>query len=100
MEQKATTKPTKIIPIEKIRHLTKTDIQQFLLHGRAFIALILVFVVFATLVPQFLEVENLKIMSKHVAQNGILAIGMTFVILTGGIDLSVGSLVGLTAMIA
>ena len=32
--------------------------------------------------------------------NAILGIGMTFVILTGGIDLSVGSLVGLTAMIA
>ena len=39
-------------------------------------------------------------MSKHVALNAILAIGMTFVILTGGIDLSVGSVVGLTAMIA
>ena len=39
-------------------------------------------------------------MSKHVAINAILAIGMTFVILTAGIDLSVGSLVGLTAMIA
>ncbi len=38
-------------------------------------------------------------MSKHVAINALLAIGMTFVILTGGIDLSVGSLVGLTAMI-
>ena len=30
----------------------------------------------------------------------LLAIGMTFVILTGGIDLSVGSIVGMTAMIA
>ncbi len=39
-------------------------------------------------------------MSKHVAINALLAIGMTFVILTGGIDLSVGSLVGMVAMIA
>ncbi len=39
-------------------------------------------------------------MSKHVAINALLAIGMTFIILTGGIDLSVGSIVGLTAMIA
>ena len=39
-------------------------------------------------------------MSKHVAINALLAIGMTFVILTGGIDLSVGSIVGMTAMIA
>ena len=43
---------------------------------------------------------NLVIMAKHVAINALLAIGMTFVILTGGIDLSVGSIVGMVAMIA
>ena len=74
---------------------------QFLLRGRAFIALILVVAYFAfTLGPQFLSAQNIEIVSKHVAQNALLAIGMTFVILTGGIDLSVGSIVGLTAMIA
>ncbi|MEE2866480.1 MAG: ABC transporter permease, partial [Pseudomonadota bacterium] len=40
------------------------------------------------------------IMSKHVALNAFLAIGMTFVIITGGIDLSVGSIVGLCGMVA
>ena len=39
------------------------------------------------------------IMSKHVALNAFLAIGMTFVIITGGIDLSVGSIVGLCGMV-
>ena len=39
-------------------------------------------------------------MSKHVALNAFLAMGMTFVIVTGGIDLSVGSIVGLCAMVA
>ena len=39
-------------------------------------------------------------MSKHVALNAFLAIGMTFVIITGGIDLSVGSIVGLCGMVA
>ena len=39
-------------------------------------------------------------MSEHVALNAFLAIGMTFVIITGGIDLSVGSIVGLCGMIA
>jgi len=85
---------------KKAHRLTKTDIQQFLLRGRAFIALILVVVVFTALVPDFLSGANIVIMSKHVAINALLAIGMTFVILTGGIDLSVGSIVGLTAMIA
>ncbi len=86
--------------IKKPHHITKTDIQQFLLRGRAFIALILVVVTFSVLSPQFLTTGNIVITSKHVATNAILAIGMTFVILTGGIDLSVGSIVGMTAMIA
>ncbi|MCA2000852.1 MAG: ABC transporter permease [Chloroflexi bacterium] len=83
-----------------MRGITKTDVQQFLLRGRAFIALILVTVVFTLLSPQFMTAENIVIMSKHVAINALLAIGMTFVILTGGIDLSVGSIVGMVAMIA
>jgi len=82
------------------RRITATDIQNILLRGRAFIALILVIAVFDILSPGFLAPENIVIMSKHVAINAVLAIGMTFVILTGGIDLSVGSIVGLTAMIA
>jgi ribose/xylose/arabinose/galactoside ABC-type transport system permease subunit len=86
--------------IKKKSRITKTDIQQFLLRGRAFIALILVLVVFTALSPGFLSSSNTVIMSKHVAINALLAIGMTFVILTGGIDLSVGSLVGMVAMVA
>lgn len=84
----------------KVRRFTKTDFQQLLLRGRAFIALVLVLIVFTTLSPTFLSTENIVIVSKHVAINALLATGMTFVILTGGIDLSVGSIVGLTAMIA
>ncbi len=97
MQQETNTKPAQM----KKRHgITKTDVQQFLLRGRAFIALILVLVVFTSLTPQFLTTGNIVIMSKHVAINALLAIGMTFVILTGGIDLSVGSIVGMVAMIA
>ena len=91
---------TKTASTSKRRSITKTDVQQFLLRGRAFIALILVTAVFASLAPQFLTTANLVIMSKHVAINALLAIGMTFVILTAGIDLSVGSIVGMVAMIA
>jgi erythritol transport system permease protein len=87
-------------PLKKRRGITKTDVQQFLLRGRAFIALILVLIVFTSLSPEFLSTNNLVLMSKHVAINAIIAIGMTFVILTGGIDLSVGSVVGVTGMIA
>jgi ribose/xylose/arabinose/galactoside ABC-type transport system permease subunit len=78
----------------------KIDVAQLLLRGRAFIALILVIIVFSLISPTYLSPQNLEIMSKHVAIWAILAIGQTFVILTGGIDLGVGSIVGLTAMIA
>ena len=61
---------------------------------RAFIALAVVTLVFSLLSPEFLTTGNLSILVKHVAINAILAIGMTFVILSGGIDLSVGSIVG------
>jgi ribose/xylose/arabinose/galactoside ABC-type transport system permease subunit len=96
MDNKTNTKPAQT---KKRRSITKTDLQSFLLRGRAFIALILVTAVFAFLAPQFLTSANLVIMSKHVAINALLAIGMTFVILTAGIDLSVGSIVGMVAMI-
>jgi erythritol transport system permease protein len=54
---------------------------------------------FSLLAPSFLTANNLAIVAKHVAISAILAIGMTFVILTGGIDLSVGSVAGLGGMI-
>lgn len=67
---------------------------------RAFIALAVVTLVFSVLSPEFLTTGNLSILVKHVAINAILAIGMTFVILSGGIDLSVGSIVGFSGMVA
>ncbi|MDA3950735.1 MAG: ABC transporter permease [Spirochaeta sp.] len=80
--------------------MTKTDLLEFLMKGRAFLALIIVIVVFASMAPGFLSIGNIIIISKHVAIIALMAVGMTFVILSGGIDLSVGSIVGLTAMIA
>ena len=97
MDQASNSKPAQM---KKRRKITKTDVQQFLLRGRAFIALILVTIVFSSLAPNFLTPANLVILSKHVAINALLAIGMTFVILTAGIDLSVGSIAGMVAMIA
>lgn len=71
-----------------------------LLKARTFIALIAVVLFFSFAAPNFLSTANLIIMSEHVALNAFLAIGMTFVIITGGIDLSVGSIVGLCGMVA
>lgn len=71
-----------------------------LLKLRTFIALFAVTTFFAVMAPNFLSADNALIMSKHVALNAFLAIGMTYVIVSGGIDLSVGSIVGLTGMVA
>lgn len=67
---------------------------------RTFIALFAVIAFFSIFAPNFLSTANLILMSKHVALNAFLAMGMTFVIITGGIDLSVGSIVGLCGMVA
>jgi len=71
-----------------------------LLRLRAIFVLLLLIILFSILAPNFFTANNLSILSKHVAISAILAIGMTFVILTGGIDLSVGSMAGLSGMVA
>ncbi len=62
--------------------------------------LVVLVIVFGLLSSQYLSQSNLILMTKHVSINAILAIGVTFVILTGGIDLSVGSIAGLSSMIS
>ncbi|MEI6196741.1 MAG: ribose ABC transporter permease [Verrucomicrobiota bacterium] len=61
------------------------------------------FVISATLsfaIPNFLTVSNLINVVRQISINGILAVGVTFVLLTGGVDLSLGSLVALTGVVA
>jgi erythritol transport system permease protein len=67
---------------------------------RALIVLFALVGAFSLMSPAFLTAGNLTILVKHVAINAILAVGMTFVILSGGIDLSVGSVAGLAGIIA
>jgi len=76
------------------------DVGRLLLEGRAFFALIAIIVVFSFLSPNYLTVSNLLTMSSHVALFAILAVGMLLVILNGGIDLSVGSTLGLAGVVA
>ncbi|MGI4956492.1 MAG: ABC transporter permease [Janthinobacterium lividum] len=80
--------------------LRDIELGRLLLEGRAFFALILIIVVFSTLSPYYFSLGNFLTMSSHVAIFGILAIGMLLVILNGGIDLSVGSTLGLSGVIA
>jgi erythritol transport system permease protein len=76
------------------------DIGKVLLEGRAFFALIAIVVIFSFLSPYYFALENFLTMASHVAIYGILAIGMLLVIINGGIDLSVGSTLGLSGVVA
>ncbi len=60
----------------------------------------LIFVIFGLLSPRFLSYQSLENIVKQASYVGIIAVGMTFVLLTAGIDLSVGSNMYLSAVVA
>lgn len=62
--------------------------------------LILIVVIFSFIAPNFMTEANMMNITRQASINIVLAAGMTFVILTGGIDLSVGSILGVTAVMA
>jgi len=61
------------------------------------LGLIILFVIVSVLNPSFLEPLNILNLLRQVAINALIAFGMTFVILTGGIDLSVGAILALAS---
>lgn len=63
-----------------------------------FAALVLLFLLGAMLSPSFLQAGNLLSVGQQISQIGIMAIGATFVIVNGEIDLSVGSIYALSAI--
>jgi inositol transport system permease protein len=62
--------------------------------------LLVLMLVFSVLEPRFLSELNLFNVMRQISITGLIALGMTFVILTGGIDLSVGSVVALAGLVA
>ena len=65
----------------------------------AFLALVLLATVLGAISPEFRQISNLLNLLRQAAFNGLIAIGMTCVILSDGIDLSVGSVFALAAII-
>ncbi len=64
-----------------------------------YLAFLLLVVVMSIASPVFLTASNFVNILRQVSVKGILAVGMTFVLLTGGIDLGVGSVLALTGVI-
>ena len=78
----------------------KTDVIGFLARFAPLIFLIVLMAGFAIAEPRFLSPLNLFNVLRQVSIYGLLAVGMTFVILTAGIDLSIGSLVAFCGLVA
>src|ERR687886_2897001 len=80
--------------------LARARLTSFIQRQGALVALVLVCAFAAYRYPQFLTENNLTNVLRQNSMLGLVALGMTFVILTGGIDLSVGSLLALAGVVA
>lgn len=74
--------------LNRLALLKKIDWQKY----ASFIALLVLILISSFLSPYFLKFQNLMNILRQVSYTGIIALGMTFVIIGGGIDLSVGSM--------
>jgi ribose transport system permease protein len=64
-----------------------------------FVGLIIIIIILSIVSPNFMTVDNILNVLRQVSINALIAFGMTFVILTGGIDLSVGSILALSSAV-
>ncbi len=67
--------------------------------GVLFLIMLVAVLFLATRTDKFLTVDNLLQQGRFMTEVGLIAIPMTYIIITGGIDLSVGSIMGLTAIV-
>jgi ribose transport system permease protein len=67
--------------------------------GNLLVIVIVLMVILSFATKNFFTVNNLRNLVRQTSVNGIIALGMTFVIISGGIDLSVGSVVGVASIV-
>jgi ribose/xylose/arabinose/galactoside ABC-type transport system permease subunit len=77
-----------------------SSLRRFLGQGAIWAVLLVLIVVSALVSPVFLTTRNISTLLKQAASLGIVAVGQTLAILTGGIDLSVGSVMALVSVLA
>ncbi|HID50993.1 MAG TPA: ribose ABC transporter permease [Anaerolineae bacterium] len=77
----------------------KSTLRQYLQRYGLILSFLLLCLVLTLLSDRFLTASNLTNVLRQSTINGIIAVGMTFVILTAGIDLSVGSILALSSVI-
>ncbi|WP_019120916.1 ABC transporter permease [Brevibacillus massiliensis] len=76
----------------------KSSVLLLLLKNKVLVALLLLCLFFSTATEQFLRIDNILNIFLQSAIMGVVAIGMTYVIITAGIDLGVGSVVAVSGM--
>ena len=89
--------------LEGVAGIREQTVLQKLVGAQSFwvaVALLALMLVMTALEPTFGTAENLTNISRNFAPIGIMALGMTVVLITGGIDLSVGSVMALVAIVA
>ncbi len=74
-------------------------VKNYVIENPLLFIIFVIIIVVGILQPNFLTLYNLMNILRHAALLGILTVGMTFVIISGGIDLSVGSVMGLTSVV-
>ena len=77
-----------------------TNIKDNLFKYKSILALIILCIIVSVISPTFLAVSNLRNLFTQISVNAVISLGMTFVILTGGIDLSVGSIVAIAGAVS
>ncbi len=76
------------------------NLKNTVLKYKSLIGLLILCIVISFITPRFLSIANIKNVLTQVSVNAVIAIGMSFVILTGGIDLSVGSILAVSGAAA
>jgi ribose transport system permease protein len=82
-----------------MQEMTKGKLRLLALKNTSIILFIVVFVIFGIMSPKFFALKNFETIATGASYIGIIAVGMTFVLLTGGIDLSVGSVMYVSAAV-
>ena len=78
----------------------KFDLKKFLLNNNTYVIFLVLFIICAVLSSTFLDIANLTNILLQQSGPILVALGMLFVVLTGGIDLSVGAVTALSSCVA
>lgn len=78
----------------------KESFKSYIRSYALFVVFMIMVIILSIISPTFMTPQNIINIFRQISINGILAIGMTFVIILGGIDLSIGSLAAVTGVVS